>query len=237
MNEFEEQNIAEAIQGNVVGGQISKHSLFKLGQLIWPFSYKFEDTDDGAVRHLLTRANKGVAERHAYWTLLATELLQPQNQLAYTASSLWCHQGFPQVVISHTGAKAFMINKPPMDVQPPWRAFYIELPRHILYVESDKGDRTTLAGVLVASIFHAPTGKARWAYFTLTESQTTVWKHGATTEHLLDGSFIEQCIGRIILNVCAAMRDKTNVKSPKKKKESGEPRIRTYHIIKTEPTQ
>lgn len=274
MHTEEERRLAEMIHNSArehaaanPGMRITKEHLFQLGQLIWPFSYRLADDDAGAARALLDRANEGVARHDRYWTLLAAELLLPQNQLAYSASALWAHQGFPQIVVGHKYAAALLATKLSYDVadqvRPPWRSFFIEVPHGLLFVDDNLRDKeATVTGVLVSSIFHAPSGKNRWAYFALTESQATLWQHGAATEHLLGdpeegvwaGSGLtekletldKRCstmIGRLILNVCLAMSDPANVKAPKdakaKKKgkhnerENSEPRIRTYHLGST----
>jgi hypothetical protein len=175
--------------------KITKDHLFKLGQLIWPFTYGLADDDAGAARALLTRATEGVAQRHGYWTLLASELLLPQNQLAYSGSALWCHQGFPQIVMGHKYAAALMATKLSHDVaeqvRPPWRSFFIEVPHGLLFVEDNLLNRqVTVTGILVSSMFHAPSGANRWAYFAITEAQATIWMHGAATEHLI-GDHVE----------------------------------------------
>jgi hypothetical protein len=267
----EERRIAEAVYALArehaaanPAMKITKDYLFKLGQLIWPFSYRLADDDAGAARALLERANEGVASRHSYWTLLASELLLPQNQIVYSGSALWCHQGFPQIVMGHKYAAALMATKLSHDVaeqvRPPWRAFYIEVPRDLLFVDDNlRNQPVTVTGILVASMYHPPSGANRWAWVALTESQATLWQHGATTEHML-GELVEgvwegtgltekletldkRCstmINRLILNVCLAMSDPANVKAPKdpkpKKKGkhnervSSEPRIRTYQL-------
>lgn len=268
----EERRIAEAVHNASrehaaanPAMKITKDHLFNLGKLIWPFSYRLADDDSGAAKALLERANTGVASRHAYWTLLASELLLPQNQLAYSGSALWCHQGFPQIVMGHKYAAALMATKLSHDVaeqiRPPWRSFFIEVPHGLLFVDDNLlGRPATVTGLLVSSMYHHPSGKNRWAYFAITETQATLWQHGAATEHML-GDLVEgvwegtgltepletldkRCstmIGRLILNVCLAMSDPANVKAPKdpkpaKKKgahnerESSEPRLRTYQL-------
>ncbi len=257
----DEQRVAEAIhrssrafaQANP-SMRITKDMLFGLGQTIWPFSYRVANDDAGAATALLTRANEGVARGDGYWTLLASELLLPQNQLAYTASALWAHQGFPQVVMGHKYAAALMATKLSKDVaeqvRPPWRAFFIEVPHGLLFThDSILGKEATVTGLLVSSIFHNPSGTNRWAYFAITETQVTLWQHGATTEHLLgaledgvwkDSPFVEsletidrRCsmmIGRLVLNTCLAMSDPANVKAPKepkvKEKKKGQSLVR-----------
>lgn len=254
----EERKVAEAIQASAreearanPDQRLSKDLLFKLGQMMWPFSYGKSDDDREAAHALLTHANTAVARRDPYWTLIAAELLLPQNQLAYSGAALWCHQGFPQIVMGHKYAAALMATKLSRDVaeqvRPPWRTFYIEVPHGLLFTEDAfKGSLSTITGLLVSSVFHAPSGTNRWAYMALSETQATLWQHGASADHLLGADaedatpgiwagtpFTEKLetidrrayamIGRLILNVCLAMSDPNNVKAPRdpKSKKKG----------------
>lgn len=248
---------------------ITKDQLLLIGRHIWTLSYKQQDSDEGAMRSLMTIVNGGVEARDPAWLAIGGELLLPQNQLIYTASALWCHQGFPQVVMGHKYAAALLATKLSPDVlslvKPPWRAFFIEVPHGLLLVEDNERKReVSVTGLLVAHIDHAPSGEKRWAYFTLTETQVNLWKHGASAELLLaqkvagaydDEPFLEEMtnldercnvlIGRLILNVCLAFSDPENVKAPKPDKkgargkhnarESSEPKVRTY-VLGTTPS-
>ncbi len=240
--------------------RVTKDRIFDLGRLIWPFSYKKANTDEGAAMALMESANEGVIGRDPYWTLLAAELMLPQNQLVYTASALWCHQGFPQIVMGHKYAAALMATKLSKDVidtiRPPWRAFFVEVPAGLLFAYDNIAKReSSVVGALVAHVDHKMSGTQRWAYYAITESQVTLWRHGAESADLLVGDkpgcwdeepFIERneklddrtnaMLGRLILNACLAMTDPKNVKPPKGEKkmrvhnqrESSEPKVRTY---------
>lgn len=242
----------------------TKQSLLFTGRLLWDVSYKTTGDDMTATNLLFQAVDKGIASGDDPWRLLAQELLVPSQQLAHILSARWCDQGFPQIVIGHKYAAALLATQLSKDVvqrvQPPWRAFFIELPSGLLQIRDDTNNKDVdLTGVLVGQLDNTA-GDPRWGFFAITETQVTLWKHGATAEQLLLGdienvyenaSFLlpfssldERCnalLGRLILNVCLAMSDPDNVTPPKEdkkgkrakggnKRKEKEPTVRTYKL-------
>ena len=268
----EQQELAKVVHQNLTDFarknphmRISKESLMYLGQAIWSISYKQSDDDEGAAYALLMSVNQAAVQGDPMFVGISQELLLPQSQIAYSGAALWYHQGLPQVVMGHKYAAALLATKLSKDVvasiRPPWRAFFIEVPKGLLLArDNQRGEDVSITGILVAQLSHKDGGK-RWVYYAISESQVTLWAHGVTSEHLVKGDtsanyendlFIADIqdidlrtaslIGRLILNVCLAMSDPTNVKPPKETKSSkkahnertsNEPKARTYILGST----
>lgn len=247
----------------------TKETLIALGQFAWPHAHRLHDCDGEALESLRTYVDNAARAGDPAGLLVSSELVMPQYQFVYTAASMWYNVGLPQIVLAgHKYAAALLATQLSKDILedivPPWPAFYLEIPRGLLHVYDGAAKReVTITGVLVAHIEGKRGLPRRWGFFAIAaDSTVTLWKFGMTAERLLQGNvpgdfegepFLlpiedldERCaslLGRLILNVCLAMTDPTQVRAPKEPKKgkkgkhnkrgSKEPTVRTYVLGKT----
>lgn len=216
-------------------GNITRGDLIAMGAAIWKRSYALSESDDGALGALLDTSGD---MQLAGGLSLADALMLPNQQLLTMGPALWFHAGLPQVQIGDKFAAALLATKPSIEladnVRAPWRAFYIVLPRELFWTEGDHG-LVPLIGVLVlryeAGTRAMHTDKATWAWAGITGTSLTLWQHGYTSEMLASekdfGSSYDQftvseameavdvrssrLIGRLILNVCLALNEPSNI--------------------------
>lgn len=173
-----------------------------------------------------------------YFALLVTHA---DGQLTAIGLSRWADNGFPQITMGHKYCAALLctgVSEDALDhVQPPWSAFFIEVPTGMLKVDSKLvGRAVEVKRILVLRLPDHKRGPA-WAYIALTDSTVSLWRFGVMTAELLppviEGSELFQqilhhdttnealtdedehvtmLIGRLIINTCLAMSNQTNVK-------------------------
>jgi len=237
-----------------------KNELAELGRQLWPFSYENALGDFDAVDRLFKYAESNVDPHRCL--ALSASLLNPSEQLQIIGSCLWYDQGLSQIVIGHRYAAALLATRASAvvaDVRPPWRAFWIELPRGLLFATTlDGREEIPLIGVLVLY------QNDRWSYLALTTSWVTLWRIGVAdlfedadgpedptteTSAIFDAFAIERTtldertqklVQRLVANVCLAMSDPGNLKcltkenaGGKSKRNSETPLLRTYQLGKT----
>lgn len=231
-------------------------ALAQMGQMLWEVSYKLHPDDDHAAFESM------LAEARRRDELLAAALATPQQQIQFTWAARWADQGLPQITMGHKYCAALMATSidPSMlgDIQPPWKAFLIVLPTNLLFIKHPDGSPAPLTKLLVQQIKDS-NGSPRWNFLAMTDTTLTFWRHGCTSAILIqtdvagawDGvSFmleiddederVAALIGRLILNVCLAMSNPENVRSPKTrnkprstiKRQRDAPEIRTFELGK-----
>jgi hypothetical protein len=240
---------------------INKDQLLKIAPVVWGLSYQHTKDDQEAFNYL----SKSLKERYLKgddWAGAVILALQvPVEQIATLGSALWCDQGFPQIVMSHTYAASLLATKISATVlpyiQPPWRCFHIEVPSGLLYLEHEQlGCPTPVKGILVFRTTHVD-GSLRWGYLAYTDSSLSLHRFGMHPEQLIekdvkctyDEVFTEKLtdmdarcavlIGRLIFNVCLAYTEKDNITPPRERKNKSEkkrqndlPTCRTYILGK-----
>lgn len=215
-----------------LGIKTTKEDLVGIGGQIWENSYRYTENDAEAFERLIStyRAN-GYFDQ-----LLVQSMMLPNQQLLMMGSALWYHTGLHQILMGHKFASSLLATRVTPDiveyVRPPWRSFYITLPDRMFFTVHPEGERLVpITGILVMHVL-SHDGSYRWAYSALTDSTLTLWRHGYTTEMLLSNDvengrtydpelFSEKMddidlrtttlIGRLIVNICLAMSDPTNI--------------------------
>lgn len=243
---------------------VDKNHLLSMGKPMWEMSYKFAKADTVAHHLLVDNLHKKALEGDDMATFLLAAINVPVEQVALTGSALWCDQGYPQVTMGHKYAASLLSTRisPEVakEVKAPWRAFHIEVPSGLLKIWHDVlNEYVDIKGVLA---FQLEGSKGlRWCYFAYTGTTLTMHRHGFSTEELLNkdmvgsssydsSAFTEEMtdvdertsflIGRLIVNTCLMMTDRTNVTEPKESKkkgksrrrESDEPHVRNYVLGK-----
>lgn len=225
------------------------------GKTLWPFTYKGAQTDLEAVERLSDYARS--------YEALDVSMHVPSSQLTFMWCARWADQAFPQIVMGHKYCAALLATTVPpdllVDVKPPWRAFLIEMPDKLLFVDQE-GEQKAVTRVLVQVVVNS-SGEEVWNFIAYTEGSITLWQHGADLKRMLRDDLDNGCwngcnflvplenqdkrvsslLGRLIANTCIAMSNPENVKGPRenkkpnhkgKKRESDEPTVRTYVLGK-----
>jgi len=238
----------------------SKQELMKIGSRVWKVTYAHTRSHDEAFKLLLNDYSRSYVRgvRADSYALL------PNIQLSLLGSALWSDCGFPQVIMGHKQAASIMATRISSDiieaVRPPWPAFYIEVPRGLLFINGEDNSILDITGILVLC-YSFDSEPIKWAYTAYTGQSITMWQHGVSTKQLCSvdlassydvRAFSEETtdldhrtcemISRLIIGVCLSMSDPSkyedkNVKSNKKErgknKRDGEPRTRNYVIKNT----
>jgi len=180
----------------------------------------------------------------------------------------WAQSAFATIQLPHTYAAALMATNLSKDVadeiQIPFPGIMIEVPTGLLDIEVESGDVLPILRVLVTRMPNTKINGIGWAYAAMTPSPVTFWRFGCTTEDMLgqtsweshrtaDPTFnpfaqpitdrderLGNLIGRLILNVCLAMSDPTNVKpigpghktheQAQRRRIPGPPVVRTFQV-------
>lgn len=186
------------------------------------------------------------------------------GQLTAIGLTRWAENGFPQITMGHKYCAALLCTGTDEEtlafVQPPWSAFFIEVPPGMLPVNSTTQGDTEVRRILVMQLQHKTKGKT-WGYIAYTDTLITMWRFGADVSeleppsiegeehfaHLLQSEeFTSQdrrvstLIGRLIINTCLAMSDKSNIKpigpghktyaASRNKKDERELSVRTFQV-------
>lgn len=163
-----------------------------------------------------------------------TDAKQQTVERIVSFASCWFDAGLPQVVLGHKLAASLMATQTTEEVapmiRPPWKAFFINVPNGLLFVEPKES-----ASVISTEVSHlfVSTDDGKWSITVISEPKgnadgfTTAWKP-VTTEQLARGSF-EATSGsefmatttslvlatRLVVGVCLLMADPSTVKPPK----------------------
>lgn len=226
------------------GSNLTREQLITLGSQYWDFSYRHTDDDyDAFSRAVDTAAHMTTSTGQPMSLVLAS----PGDQISVMNAALWYHQGLNQIVLGHKMAAALLatkVNKDAVkDIQPPWRAFYISLPDKMFFIKGNDGKDVPVYGVIVARMKYplSESNRSPWQYVAITNTSLTLWRHGFTTEMLVDDRGFEglendnpfseeisdlderanSMLGHLIVNVCLAMNDPSNIKSQPKEEWRG----------------
>jgi len=233
---------------------MSKQELMAYGRLNWSNSYKHTEDHDEAWQRLVRAHNQlpdigGVTG--------ADYVSMPNVQIAVSGSALWCHCGFPQVIMGHKQCASLLASRVAAEVlnqvRAPWPAFFIEIPHGLIFATHESGELEQIVSVLVQN--HNRFDPPKWAYIAFTEGSLTLWRHGVTATQLcaadLESSYdtapysedfttidarAQELLGRLIIGVCLSMSDPTRFKdkgagspsAPGNKRGSDQPKTRTY---------
>lgn len=207
--------------------RIDKDGLIRVGRAVWPITYqKTEDDKEALINAAYTESHRIV-------------LNMPNYRIMVMGSALWYHQGLNQITIGHKFCAALLATKVTGEllkhVHPPWRCFYINLPNKMFFVQSNESNSLVdLVGVMVFQN-KLIQQEMRWGWFGITNTSTTLWRHGYTSEMLEDDAllcspfeerFSEELedidkrttimLSKLIINVCLAFNDPTQIiKQPK----------------------
>lgn len=195
-----------------------------------------------------------------------------EGHLSLLGLPKWVHCGLPTITMGHRYAAALLATTATLEAvgeaRSPFPAFMIELPDQSLFTDDPDrpGEQLTLRRLLVQRI-DTKRGEA-WGWIAYTDGKVSLYRHGQTSEELLppeeiDGDHVGDprdpfqfemtdrdqrviyLLGRLIVNVCLAMSDPTNVKSVGKahrdwekrsnqgsKRGSPEPVVRIFQLGK-----
>lgn len=239
-SKFDEQDrkMAELVRQTVKAGDriaLDRNHLALLGEQYWGVSYKKTNDDQEALNRICDFSAKHFSVGHVPLNVL---LASPGDRTSVMNSALWYHQGLNQIVLGHKMAAALLATKVNpeaiKDVRPPWRAFYLSLPDKMFFAQTMEGGQVPVYGVLVAQLVIED--ELQWQFVAVTNTSLTLWRHGYTNAMMADDSewdftgtvnpFSEEVadldsrtvsmLGRLIINVCLAMNDPTNIKSQPK---------------------
>jgi hypothetical protein len=191
---------------------------------------------DEESRLINTELDKLRAVREA--TSFSALLVSPEGQIAALGYARWADAGFPQVQMGHKFCATLLLSGMGEDVielvQPPWKAFFIEVPDGLLFIRDMEHDvDLQIRRILVTRVQNKHKGET-WAYVAFSETTLTLWRFGMHTAELLPATsegetswydvgdhyqeLVDQddrvvtLIGRLIVNTCLAMSDPTAVK-------------------------
>lgn len=243
------------------GDGVKKSTLLAVAPVIWESSYKHYKEDEAAFNGLVRSLRQAFAAGFDKAGLILASLQIPAEQIYLVGSALWYDQGLSSIVMGHKYAASLLSTKLSKDVlahvRPPWRAFHIEVPNGLIQVDNELlGTPTDIRGILTYQLQTSEGPK--WSYVAYTDTTTTLHRHGYTTEQLVDADCLASTdnpfnepftdldmratllVSRLIVNVCLAMSDPSNVTPPKERKatakgdkrRSPEPVVRTYMLGK-----
>lgn len=232
---------------------LTRQELAEMGRWLWERSYRVSGDDLEAYQALYDHL-----QEHGPQPLLVS-LYAPHEQIQYMWAARWVDQNFPQITMGHKYCAALLATAVTReilaDVQPPWRAFLVVLPDGLLSIKDGSSQVQGLTRLHVQYIKGGRRGDT-WNFTATTDDGLSIWRHGLTTEELISddltsmwegASFIipeedhdrrtTLLLGRLIINICLAMSDPTNVKPPRPSKSTGtkkgredEPKIRSYEL-------
>lgn len=220
----------------------TREEIAETGLVLWHATYKHAEDDDYRAFECLMRW----AETKS--AMIQASILIPSEQIALLGSARWADQAFPRFVMSHTYASALMLTGVSEDVlehvRPPYRAFMVDVPDGLLStMDVGTGVESKLKFILVQYV-DTPTGRP-WQYIAYTDSSIHMWRHGVDTQNLCEPDLPENrwdgcsfmapkddrddrvsaLIGRLIVGVCLAALEPSNLKPTSK------------HTFKSSPEQ
>lgn len=212
------------------GGAPTMNEIASLGLALWEHTYKGNPDDDhGAYTSLLRWAqDKGVA--------LQAACLVPSEQISMLGSARWADQAFPRFIMSHSYAAGLMataLSEEALEfVRAPYKAFMIDVPDGLLTILNDRtGKEAKLRWILVHEV-QSDSGRP-WQYIAHTDESICTWRHGVDAKLLCEPELPENrwegcafmapksnrddrvaaLIGRLIVGVCLAVQDPSNLKA------------------------
>jgi len=225
-------------------GILSNDQLLKVGQTLWPLTYKlYPDDDDAALEALIEHISSNPD------TAFFAEALMhiPHEQLKVMWISRWVDQGCPRVILDDRFASLLMSTDAGPEVAslvvPPWKAFLIEIPEGLLTSFNVKtGKESSLRRIFVHQVCNKD-GEKVWNFIAEANDGLQLWRHGFSTEGCLVfnrkedtvdwgvASFTESIetqdervillLGRLIVSTCLSLSDPTNYHEQKKSKGRG----------------
>lgn len=218
---------------------ISKASLTEMGQYHWSHTYKDvppgELVDYESIDNYFTWVN-GLEPLQRYYQHQVSQI--PDQKISIMFSSRWVDSGLPVFRLGHKKTAALMATTISKDslkyIQPPWPAFFIEVPPGIIEIK-DGGRSAPIKGVVVHAVNHPP-GKSDimsglgWTWMAITDTTLVQWHLNATPEILvgkeesadywhgigLDYDDYDKrvgvLIGRLIAALCLMQSDPTQFK-------------------------
>lgn len=194
--------------------------------------------------------------------VLGASLLIPAFQIRWIWAGRWYEQGMPHIVWEHAAYPEMLMasSADPNCIEvakPPWRAFLMDLPRRLLYSRSPTtGKPAELEHLLVS---HLNIGNMRrWAMLADSPGCFELWRHGLSTEELLEtGSefhsalfqeFVDKAddrlfllFGRLIIGLCLTLSDPSKIREARhtknrscarvgKLRKDTEPSIRNFVV-------
>jgi hypothetical protein len=243
---------------------MTKGQLVTMAKVIWDLSYRHARDDEEALNQFVVRAPHSDTF-HGEGGLLAATMYLPQEQIQTMGLARWADQAFPVVQMGHKYFAALLATsvneKQATDIQPPWKAFLVQIPTKALSIHDPQAD--CYREINFVLVYHSAKGENStrkvWNYITIGEGTISLWKHGAEPHHLLSGKLqgedwsktafgvdvedrderLNLLIGRLILNICLAMSNKDNVKKVGKAhkykgniRTSDEPLTRVFQVGK-----
>ena len=213
-----------------------KEFLIQTGKTLWNMTYCLHPNNDSAARDAMLSTLKATASDNIYYReLLLLCLADACWYFSIYGSTLWCHCGFPQLVLGHKTTASLLVTSISEDVldliHPPWRSFYIELPSEMFSIVDAQGNgNVSVRGI---HVFVTKTDKEyEWSYVLNTSSDTFLWAWQLTIHQMWRKEIevvysqatriditkqdekVNLLIRRLILNVCLYMTDKSKVKGP-----------------------
>jgi hypothetical protein len=239
---------------------LSKQALVDIGKKLWPHTYEVTNDDRTAFENLLDYADEKLRQD---LTLPFEQIIImgavrwadcgfPQITIGHKYAAALMATHVPEDVL-------------PL-VRPPWPAFVLELPDGMLPILDDKNKEIPLRRILVQHIKskinpNESEMKETWQYIAMADAPMSIWRHGVDTKELAlstvkgtgcwsENTFAEpvddgvdgaanQLVGKLIVSVCLAMSDPTNVKAHASHgavgnigRQGREPKTRTFKLGK-----
>ena len=181
-------------------------------------------------------------------------------QLQTLAQYRWAEGAFPLISLGHKYAAALLVTHASEEAvkaaRPPFPSFLIEVPEGLIACREESGALSDVLAIFVVKTeYHSRGLDWAWAYVSCSAHGTTLYRFGVDACWLLesnvgpvDASF-DDCfngeltdideramalIGRLVIYVCLAFSDPTNVQAPKDRPERH--RINSAFKGRTEPT-
>lgn len=179
-------------------------------------------------------------------TFMDAILSTPNEQMTMMWAGRWYKEGLP-IVRTDEKYAALLMSTSAKDIEegsvvPPWPAFAIDLPTTLLFTSTGDGGVSPIKRIIV---HHVDTSLGwKWNFLAASEFGTALWRHGMSTEQLLDvdkkllqtdyplaeilGMEVEEqdervllLVGRLIISTCLAMSDPENFHEQRASKGRG----------------
>lgn len=254
-----------------IDGQVrvpTTEQMVKFGQNIWEHTYKPHPFDDNAALHNLVDHLEAVGQFDPEIAVVAQAIATvPYEQLQTMWAGRWVDQGCPRLVIEDRYAAVLMSTDATEEVADlvvaPWKAMLIELPQGLLTAVNPKTGGESHLRRLYAQQLLNHKGESVWDFLLEADDGMKLWRHGLSNRECLTldndtgmdawetASFAQPVetqdervillAGRLIISVCLAMSDPTNVREQKRNKGRGSslrrfnkdgPAVRTFILGK-----
>lgn len=213
--------------------------LLNLGHSIWEYTYRKTDNDLEALELLKDHfLESGLDPRG---------LLSMQTISIWLFAGRWVQQGAPRVVLDDQLAASLMATDVGLEqaefIQPPWKAFVIDLPPGLLVHEAGGKVRSSQRISVQYAVYD---GGPQWIYWVneLDEEGEPGIFVKATTKKLIQDHWdnvegiddqyarINRLVGRLITSLCLALSDPTTTTLRERKRSKGRGnKFRTPHRI------